>query len=785
MDLSFRSGPRIMDVTNDVFDNIAQNPVLMEKDQPAADAWQSRFTTHKTAKKEYESYVEMVEAPWQEIDEDSLNEKSDEEYDNSDEEAAEDKTCGAAQLREMVYQYAADKIVELYNETRDARLSIGVLTRGKAAAGRMAQIIKERGLECSEEGKSALLDAAEVQQILALLHWIDHPGDSAAQYQVCQCQLSELVNPKGGPLFTGAQQKPVAFNAFLPQLQRLRIQLMTSGYGPVVERCAELLADQATTRNRRRLEILVEKAYEYDARKTCRTDDFNAVIETLDVSDITSSRIRIMNYHLSKGLQFDIVVLPELDVDFNKISKAKIVPGQKEADQPPFAVLRYISDKLLGYVDESIRTIFEQYRKKLTEESLCLLYVALTRAIHALYLFIQPPKPKKEGKNPVKSKLPNLKLPKTFAGILRGSLCPDVELTEKPEEPVVLYQIGDENWFRKIPAAKNPIQESGAGSGAGVGVGAGVGAGTGVGAESETDAVTDNQPKRLNESLRCAPGKAGLRVYEPISATGWETKTPPGAFLKIRRFSCVQTGNSSPRVFDKPGRDAAQPLSPTNRGRLIHRWLEDIEYSDEYRFNPGRLIALGVALGLQPEEVEPYLEPFHQLLANEALQKRLRRPDTAWSVYREKIVAGILAAGPETNTAINTVTTPVAPATPAVNTVTAPATPAIPAANTPEGANTSRKSGIKLYLANGTIDRLTLHRNESGTVDQAVIIDYKTVPAGPVQTDFNGSEVALSQLNYRTVKRFANQMDAYRQLISKTYQLPLTAIETEILLIEY
>ena len=55
-------------------------------------------------------------------------------------------------------------------------------------------------------------------------------------------------------------------------------------------------------------------------------------------------------------------------------------------------------------------SMLENYNQQIDNESLCLLYVAMTRAVHALYMIIAPSRENERS------------LPKTYAGVLRSAL---------------------------------------------------------------------------------------------------------------------------------------------------------------------------------------------------------------------------------------------------------------------------------------------------------------------------------------------------------------------------
>jgi ATP-dependent exoDNAse (exonuclease V) beta subunit len=82
--------------------------------------------------------------------------------------------------------------------------------------------------------------------------------------------------------------------------------------------------------------------------------------------------------------------------------------------------------------------LFGDDRRRTVAESLCVLYVAMTRAAHCLHMIVAPPKANEKN------------LPKTYAGLLRATLGNGLASTAG-----VVYERGDEHWFERLerPAA--------------------------------------------------------------------------------------------------------------------------------------------------------------------------------------------------------------------------------------------------------------------------------------------------------------------------------------------
>lgn len=397
LNTSFRSSEAVIESVNEVFKHAADHTNLGRAAE-AVRKWCERFERHTTKRGELAGYVALETAP----DEEEL------------------------------LEFTAQRVAEFTN--RSPQLTVGVLVRRNETVGRLIGLLREQNVLASEEGGNPLTDSAAVLLVLSLLQLADHPGDTVARFHIATSPLGQSLG------FTNYRDDKSCFRLS----RQTRRSLIELGYGPTVAAWAESLSPHCTPRERSRLAQLVELAFGYQQRATNRVDDFVRFVEQQRVADPTSAQVRVMTIHQAKGLEFDIVVLPELEGRLIGQPDSFVVHRETPVSRPD-RICRYVNSDIQQLLPKKFQQMFEDATDRTVTESLCVLYVALTRAVHALHMIIAPSKENERS------------MPLTSSGLLRAAL-----RGNEPALPgTLLYENGDRNWFERVAHVEPPTAATG------------------------------------------------------------------------------------------------------------------------------------------------------------------------------------------------------------------------------------------------------------------------------------------------------------------------------------
>lgn len=386
---SWRSGPAVIEMVNRV---CGDRPVIGELFPEAAPEWIKWWRTHNSARPERRGQAALLLA---------------------------DDEAGRWETTLRVLQ-AIDPI--------GRGLTCAVLVRTNSTGAQLADYLRREGQlpAVAEADLHIGTDNPVATALAALLRSAAHPGDTLARGHVIMSPLQQFLLRDG-------DDHPEAVT------RRVLAAVQTKGFEAWFEswaaRMEEVLAEDDDF-SRLRLRQLVMSGQAFDATGSRDIDAFLRFLEAHTVREPEGAGVvRVMTIHKSKGLGFDVVVLP--DLQGQKLAQRRSGPAvRKGADRAIDWVLEYPGELVAAH-DPVLRDYLREAVAENCYEQLSLLYVALTRAKHATYAVVEPP-----------GKSVSLNFPRLLTETL-GDAEMDVQVGTTTLRGA--WSFGDEEWFAAQP----------------------------------------------------------------------------------------------------------------------------------------------------------------------------------------------------------------------------------------------------------------------------------------------------------------------------------------------
>ena len=346
LDTSYRSSPVVLDVVNIVFGKLASMAAMSEH-RGTVELWARSFARHASAWPERAGYAELRES-------------------GSTEDHLIEVTTG---------------IAELVHEMPDASIAVLVSTNGQAAE--ILDRLRASGVRASGVGGSAVVDDGAVGLVVSALVLADHPGDSVAAFHVLHSPLAEVL-----------ALESLAPDAVRKTARRIRDEWSRLGPGELVGRWIGRLRSEYGARSGLRLDQLLGLVGRFENSRLRRPGELARYVEAARVEAPRGPGVRVMTIHRSKGLEFDLVVMPELDRRLLSLASPLYVERRS-----PLAAVEAVHRGASEWVRDSspeILAAWETDRARRLRDDLSALYVALTRARFGLYLWCRPVVPSRD-----------------------------------------------------------------------------------------------------------------------------------------------------------------------------------------------------------------------------------------------------------------------------------------------------------------------------------------------------------------------------------------------------
>lgn len=545
MATNYRSRQGVLDAVNHVFQGLqvayaaTQSPVLTK----VLEAW-SDYPEHLAARKG-ESTTRLLEV-----------------------------IPGDGSKRDALWNAVLDRILDLHR--RYPERSLGVLVRSNRIIPHLLARLASENVRASMSGGNPLTDARAVDVCLSLLHLADHPGDTAAWFHVATSPFATILDLDYGD---GSERHGQAASLS----RKVRRRLLEDGYGPYLEGLAEALeeAEAFDPWNRARFAQLVELGRTWDEQSDLRPSRFVTMARNRKVADADVTKVQVMTVHQSKGLAFDMVIVPLEDSVRPADGFFAVRPEPREAVT---AVSRMPhARQLLCARQQQSGEFLEAYyaaRARSLDDDLCVLYVAMTRARMHMEMIVpaMPASPKVDEHG--------LRMPWLLRDTLLRRPSPvEPDLTPRPLEENAAWQVLWQNQALPTDPAPDSVWYG-------------------------SDPQEEKTPR--SPLLKQAEGQRSLPRW-----------TPSGA--------AEENGMTDAISLFAGADDTAR-----RRGTAIHRLYEEIAWLGEFTMSEGEGLAILQDLQPAPSKAEAaaWWKDFQGGLEAPVVREALDLPTTAGASFR-------------------------------------------------------------------------------------------------------------------------------------------------------
>ena len=341
---SWRSAPPVIEMVNAVFRRGDVLSTLFPG--PAAEAWNREWRDHESARPKLSGHAAWFHCA--------------------------DEAARFARTVELLHEIAP----------LERGLECAVLTQTNATATLLADYLRrEGGIPALAESDLHIgTDNPLGATLLALVQVAAHPGDTLAREHVAMTPLREVLAAEG-----------------IAAPEDLTLRLLGQIHGEGFERTMEFWLRRLERRlpaedefSRERGRQFIAAAALFDATGSRDMAEFVAFMERHAVRGAeVSGVVRVMTIHKSKGLGFDVVVLP--DLEGQRIDQRRAGLAVQRAPDRAVQWVLDLPPKLFHAQDETLTAHVRAAEAEACYEALSLLYVALTRAKRAMYILTKPP----------------------------------------------------------------------------------------------------------------------------------------------------------------------------------------------------------------------------------------------------------------------------------------------------------------------------------------------------------------------------------------------------------
>lgn len=403
---SWRSGPAVIEMVNAVFGNEEMLRYLFPHE--TVDRW--RWGNHVSRHPELPGYACFVQPT-----SDAYGATSDDQ-------------------KERRMDLMLDMLREI--DPPDRGLSCAILVQTNKAGHEVVDFIRANSdIPVSSESIVHIAeDNPANAALLDLLQFAAHPGDSFAWEHLMMTPFAEYLN-------ASEWTKERLVEEVLQESNENGFENLITTWGQRLLR----FVPELDAFSRCRIEMLASAASGFDATGSRNITEFISFARSYAIREqATGGVVQVMTIHKSKGLGFDVVLLPDLGGQALTVIRRGLAV-HRDSERTVEWVMS-LPQKAIAMADPQLNHYHKEKEAESAYEGLCTLYVAMTRAKKAMYV-IADKTPK--GKSAPSANYPRL-LEKTLGR--EGE-----EITFGGSSGLAIFQKGDRYWMDEV----SQVQTSG------------------------------------------------------------------------------------------------------------------------------------------------------------------------------------------------------------------------------------------------------------------------------------------------------------------------------------